>query len=281
MEAYDLRFSGIARLYGRRAWQRFRTARVAVIGIGGVGSWAAEALARSGVQDLTLIDLDEICITNTNRQIHTLHATIGQAKVSVMAERLRAINPEIQVQCVQDFFTPATADTLLAIDYDVVIDAIDSLQNKALLIARCRERGLPLVSVGGAGGRSDPSQIRIADLSLSQNDALLRKTRRLLRSEYEFPSQGSLGVPTVFSLETPLFPGADGEVCERREAGSQARLDCDGGFGSASFVTGAFGFAAAAAALRVIAEAPKQKETETKEAGAEAEAEEEQEALPG
>lgn len=253
MEAYDLRFSGIARLYGQRAWQRFRQARVAVIGIGGVGSWTAEALARSGVQDITLIDLDEICITNTNRQIHTLEGTIGQAKVSAMAQRLKAINPDIRVAGVQDYFTPETAAQLLAPGYDVLIDAIDSLQNKALLIARCRERGLPLICVGGAGGRSDPSQIRIADLSMSQNDALLRKTRRLLRSDYHFPPAGPFGIPSVFSLETPLFPGADGEVCARREAGSSTRLDCDAGFGSASFVTGAFGFAAASAALRLLA----------------------------
>ncbi len=253
MEAYNLRFSGIARLYGRRAAGIFQTAKIAVVGIGGVGSWAAEALARSGIQHITLIDLDDICITNTNRQIHTLHHTIGQPKVEVMAQRLRTINPEAHVELIQDFFTGTTAETLLAPRYDLVIDAIDSLQNKALLIASCRRLGIPLVSVGGAGGRRDPSLIRVADLALSQNDALLRKTRRILRADYGFPNSGTLDIPTVYSIEIPVFPGSDGEVCERREEGSKTRLDCDGGFGSASFVTGSFGFAAASAALRYLA----------------------------
>ncbi len=256
MDSYELRFSGIARLYGRTAWQKLRTARCAVIGIGGVGSWAAEALVRSGIQHVTLIDLDDICITNTNRQLHTLHHTIGEPKVSAMATRLQAINPDATIISVQDFFTAQTADTLLRDGFDVIIDAIDSTKNKCLLIAACRERGIPLVSVGGSGGRSDPSQIRMADLSETTNDALLRQTRRHLRTHFQFPSEGPLGVRAVYSLESPVYPGKDGEICTVREPSSQARLDCDGGYGSASFVTGSFGFAAASAAIKIVATLP-------------------------
>lgn len=259
MDAYELRFGGIARLVGRKAWQQLRQARVAVIGIGGVGSWSAEALVRSGIEKISLIDLDEVCITNTNRQLHTLHGEIGRAKVSVMAERLKAINPAAEIQAIQDFFTAETSSQLLEPGYDLIIDAIDSTRNKCLLIASCRERGIPLVSVGGSGGRCDPSQIRIADLSASTHDALLRQTRRRLRQHYDFPSEGSLGVPTVFSLEDPVFPGQDGEVCTVRDPNTKARLDCEGGYGSASFVTGSFGFAAASAGIRLYLEHQRQK----------------------
>src|SRR6478735_3435704 len=137
MDPYQQRFNGIARLYGTAALERFRTAHVAVIGIGGVGSWTAEALARSGVGHLTLIDLDEICVSNSNRQLHTLTATIGLSKVQVMAERLRAINPELRVDVIEDFFTSSTAEQILRQRFDGLVDAIDSLKNKCLLIARC------------------------------------------------------------------------------------------------------------------------------------------------
>ncbi len=253
MSPYELRFSGIGRLFGRRAWQRFQGAHVAIVGIGGVGSWTAEALVRSGVGRITLIDLDDICITNTNRQAHALSDSIGREKVTVMAERMRLINPECEVQTVAEFFTAQTADALLAPGYDLVVDAIDSLQNKCLLIASCYRQNIPLVTVGGAGGRQDPTQIRCDDLSLSRADGLLRQVRKQLRSRYEMPASGLLGIPAIFSLEAPVFPGQDGEVCERREQGTQLRLDCESGYGTASFVTGTFGFAAASAALKLLA----------------------------
>jgi tRNA A37 threonylcarbamoyladenosine dehydratase len=226
---------------------------VAVIGIGGVGSWSAEALARSGIARLTLIDLDDVCITNTNRQAHALHNTIGREKVAVMAERLRLINPECEVTTISEFFTAQTAESLLAQPYDLVIDAIDSLQNKCLLIALCWQKNIPLVTVGGAGGRQDPTQIRCDDLSLSRADGLLRQVRKHLRQRYAMPAEGLLGIPAIFSLEAPVFPSKDGEVCARREDASQLRLDCEAGYGTASFVTGTFGFAAAAAGLKLLA----------------------------
>ncbi len=255
MSPYELRFSGIGRLYGQKAWQRFQTSHIAIVGIGGVGSWTAEALARSGVARITLIDLDDVCITNTNRQAHALADTVGREKVAVMAERLRLINPECDVRTMSEFFTAQTAETLLAPSYDLVIDAIDSLQNKCLLIASCWQRKIPLVTVGGAGGRQDPTQIRCDDLSLSRADGLLRQVRKQLRQRYGLPAQEHLGIPAIFSLESPVFPGKDGEVCSRREEGSQLRLDCEAGYGTASFVTGTFGFAAAAAGLKLLAAA--------------------------
>jgi tRNA A37 threonylcarbamoyladenosine dehydratase len=254
MDSYELRFNGMARLFGRKAWQTFRSKRVAVIGLGGVGSWAAEALARSGLGAIDMIDLDEICITNSNRQLHALEGTIGQPKVEVMAARLQLINPDARVTPIVDFFTASTAQQLLDKPYDLVIDAIDSLQNKCLLLALCRDRQIPIVTVGGAGGRLDPTQIRLADLTQSTSDALLRQTRKVLRQKHNFPSEGPWGIPAVFSIERPLFPGSDGEVCHQREDGVNLRLDCESGYGSASFVTGSFGFAAVSAGLRILAE---------------------------
>ncbi|MCX6131812.1 MAG: tRNA threonylcarbamoyladenosine dehydratase, partial [Proteobacteria bacterium] len=182
MDGFQQRFNGIGRLYGEKALQRFQASHLAVIGIGGVGSWTAEALARSGVGRLTLIDLDEVCISNSNRQVHALQNTIGQLKVNVIAERLRLINPQLEVSAIGDFFTSQTSERLLDIGFDGVVDAIDSLQNKCLLIARCRARHIPIVTVGGAGGRRDPTQIQVHDLSASSHDALLRHVRRELRN---------------------------------------------------------------------------------------------------
>ncbi len=249
MNAFQQRFNGIARLYGEAALERFRTAHVAVVGIGGVGSWTAEALARSGVGHLTLIDLDEICVSNSNRQLHTLTETIGQSKVRVMAERLRAINPEIQVAAIEDFFTSSTATQLLSGGFDGLVDAIDSLKNKCLLLARCQELRIPLVTVGGAGGRRNPSKVQIADLSATSSDGLLRQVRRELRHQYQFPKEGSFHIPAVFSTEAPVFPTSDGGICDKPQAGQGGKGGCEQGYGAASFVTGAFGFAAAAAML--------------------------------
>ena len=255
MDGYQQRFNGISRLYGAKALAIFQRSHLAVIGIGGVGSWTAEALARSGIGKLTLIDLDEVCISNSNRQLHTLQNTIGQLKARVMAERLLLINPELSVDAIGDFFTSQTADRLLDRGFDGLVDAIDSLQNKCLLIAKCRSRGLPIVTVGGAGGRRDPCKLLSDDLSSSSHDGLLRQVRRELRSTYGFPAQGSFGVPAIFSCEAPVFPGSDGEVCTTRQLGERSQGGCEHGYGAASFVTGAFGFAAAASILEQLIQA--------------------------
>ena len=251
----DPRFAGIERLYGAGSVARLAAARVAVIGLGGVGSWAAEALARSGVGALTLIDADEVCVSNANRQLHTLEGTLGKAKVAVMAERLRGINPQLAVDAVERFVTPATLVELLDRGFDLVLDACDAFRVKVEMVAWCRRRKLPLVVCGSAGGRTDPTMIRVRDLSRTEHDALLSLMRRKLRQEFRFPSYRDryFGVPAVYSLENVRYPQADGSVCGTRPADSDSlQLDCGGGLGAATHVTATFGFAAVGRALETL-----------------------------
>ena len=253
------RFSGVARLYGTDSLDRFLTSRVAVIGIGGVGSWTVEALARSGIGRLTLVDLDEICISNVNRQLHAMDGQIGRLKTAAMAERARAIHPSCEVESVDAFFREENADEILGRGFDVVVDAIDSVRHKALLLARCRARAIPVVTCGGAGGRRDPTRIRRADLAETSHDPLLLAVRRSLRSHHGFPKSNdgkrsqSFDIPAVFSDEPRCFPQCDGSVASSREAGSDLRLNCESGYGTSSPVTATFGLAAAAAALDLLA----------------------------
>ncbi|RZA23938.1 MAG: tRNA threonylcarbamoyladenosine dehydratase [Proteobacteria bacterium] len=252
MNDHEQRFGGIGRLYGQKAFGLLKNAKVAVIGIGGVGSWTAEALVRTGLTDITLIDLDEVCISNTNRQIHALDGNIGKSKAEAMKERMQLINPSVKVTTIVDFFTQSTADEILSLDFDIMIDAIDSVDNKCLLIAECIRRQKALVTCGSVGGRIDPTQIRKADLNSTTNDTLLRNVRKKLRKNHSIPAEGPLGVPAVFSLEIPVFPNAFGEVCAVREKGVNSRMDCSTGFGTATQVAGSLGFAAAAAAIELF-----------------------------
>ena len=249
------RFGGLGRLYGRSALDRLRRAKVLVVGLGGVGSWAVEALARSGVGAITLVDLDDICVTNVNRQLHALDGQIGRAKAIALAERVKAIAPECRVEVVEAFFTEATADDILGPGYDGVIDAIDSSSNKALLIAQCVRRGVACVTAGGAGGRRDPTQIRSSDLGDSGRDPLLKILRKRLRRDHGFPKGEGVrfGVRCVYSQERPVFPWADGVCRLEPEPGSALRLDCESGFGTGVFVTGAFGLATAAELVALVA----------------------------
>ncbi len=259
---YIDRFGGIGRLYGIAGLQRLAAARVCVVGIGGVGTWAAEALARSGVGAITLIDLDDVCVTNTNRQIHAMANTVGQMKVLAMKERILQINPECQVSAIEGFLTASNMESLLlAADeapYDYVIDCIDSVKNKAALLAFCKRRKLRVVTTGAAGGQTDPTQIQIADLNKTTNDPLARKVRSLLRREYNFSRNPSrnYSIPCVFSTEQLVYPQPDGSVCQMKSFdGDSTRLDCSSGFGSATMVTGTFGFVAASRVVKRIAEA--------------------------
>lgn len=249
----DPRFGGVGRLYGEAGLARLKSAHVAIVGIGGVGSWAVEALARSGVGALTLIDLDDICITNTNRQIHALEGQVGRSKVEAMADRVQLIHPECTVTPVQEFFTQKTAEDLLGPEterrFDCVLEAIDRPRLKALMLAMCRARGIGAVTVGGAGGRRDPASIRRADLTATVQDGLLRETRKRLRRQYGFDPQGPWDIPAVYSVEKAVYPTADGRVCDTPEARRSLRIDCATGFGTAAFVTGAFGLAAAASVV--------------------------------
>ena len=255
MDDYEQRFSGLARLYGNAGLARLRAAHVAVVGLGGVGSWTVEALARSGVSALTLIDLDDVCITNVNRQLPAIDGQIGRPKTDALADRAHAINPACRVEIIAQFFTAANAHELLASGYDFVIDAIDKLSHKFAVITGCRARGLNVLTVGGAGGKRDGTAVRVADLADSTQDELLKQVRRKLRREAGFPhGEGvQFGVPCVYSPERPVFPWSDGTCAAEEEPGSNLKLDCATGFGTATFVTGAFGFAAAGEVVRRLA----------------------------
>ncbi len=254
MKNYDARFGGIQRLFGTDAQARLRQAHVCVVGIGGVGSWAVEALARTGLGTLTLVDLDDVCISNVNRQAHAVTGEFGKPKVEAMAARVHLIHPDGIVHARQELFTATTAERLLTPKYDCVLDAIDSKAMKALLIARCCERRLPVVTVGGAGGRRDPTAIRVADLARASHDGLLSNVRSILRTQHGFPRdlKQEFGVTCVYSPEAQVFPTRDGGICAQREPDTRLRLDCRTGYGTATFVTGAFGFAAAAQVVKQI-----------------------------
>jgi tRNA A37 threonylcarbamoyladenosine dehydratase len=251
------RFAGIDRLYGRGSGHILAGKHVCVVGLGGVGSWAVEALVRSAIGRLTLIDADEICLSNSNRQLFALDGQFGRGKAEVLAERCRSINPKIQVDAVASFLTAANMEALLDRDYDLVLDACDSFRSKVELIAWCRRRKLPLVVSGSAGGRTDPTQVRVRDLSRTEHDALLALVRKKLRAEFNFPKNKDryFGVPAVYSLENVKYPQADGSVCGTRPdmpADAALKLDCGAGLGAATHVTGAFAFAATARALEIL-----------------------------
>jgi tRNA A37 threonylcarbamoyladenosine dehydratase len=256
---YEARFSGIQRLYGQDGLARLRLAHVCVVGIGGVGCWAVEALARSGMGELTLVDLDEVCVSNVNRQLHAVDGEFGREKVNVMADRIERINPECRLHPVPEFFTESSAAGILGRRFDYVLDAIDHVQNKCLLLLRCRALGIPFITTGGAGGRRNPLAIQVNDLSLAGQDRLLKAVNRSLRREHGFP-RGDLpfGIDAVFSTERPVYASPDGGICDQRNSESDPRITCNSGYGTASFVTGAFGFAAASHVVQRIASGGKE-----------------------
>lgn len=250
-DSYFHRFSGIARLYGKSALDTFSQAKVCVIGIGGVGSWAAESLARSGINHITLIDMDDVCITNTNRQIHALKENIGQAKTDVMAQRIKQINPECQVDCIDDFINQHNVCDYLGTKdqpkFNFIIDAIDSVRDKAAVIAHCRRNKLKMITIGGAGGQKDPTKIRIVDLAKTVQDPLASKLRERLKHDYKLTkdSKDKFGIPCVYSTEQLIYPTQNGEVCFiKNQAEGTKKMDCASGFGAITNVTATFGFVA-------------------------------------
>lgn len=249
-DGYFDRFAGVGRVLGKRALDQIRGAHIAVVGIGGVGSWTAEALARTGVGTITLVDLDDVCVTNTNRQVLALTPTVGKPKVEVMADRIRAIWPDVDVRPVLDFYTPSSADEILSGGFDVVVDCIDAYRDKLHLIETAKARKIPLVVVGGAGGRVDPLRMQVADLNRTAGDALLKRIRRDLRGKIGFDRERPWGIRTVFTDEQRRFPGQDGEPCD--VAGSNARMDCREGMGALSWVTGTMGLIAAKEAIDLV-----------------------------
>ncbi len=249
------RFGGIARLYGSDGLARLAAAHVAVVGVGGVGSWAAEALVRSGVGEISLFDLDDVCVTNSNRQSHALAETIGRPKVEVLAERLRAINPACVVHPVADFVSRDNMAECITEQLDFVLDCIDGVAAKAALISWCKRRKIGLVSTGGAGGQVDPTQIQVCDLNKTFNDPLAAKVRSTLRRDYGFSRTAgrNYSVPCVFSTEQLRYPSPDGGVCQSKSfVGEGVKLDCAGGFGASMMVTASFGMVAAAKAVEKL-----------------------------
>ena len=258
MGDYEERFSGIGRLYGAAALPRLRAAHVCVIGVGGVGAWTVEALARSGVGALTLIDADDVCVTNTNRQLPALTNTVGRSKVDVLAERVRLIWPGCLVTTKAEFLTESNATELLTPAFDFVLDAVDRMSIKTCIIHTCRQLERRVLVCGSAGGRRDPTAIRAVDLGLAGQDELLRQVRRKLRRELGWEHgvrkhATAMGVPCVFSPEKPVYPHTDGTCHPAPEEDASLRMDCASGFGAATHITGVFGFVAASEIVRRIA----------------------------
>lgn len=249
------RFSGVENVYGKAALERFRAAHVCVIGLGGVGSWAVEALARSAIGRLTLIDLDNIAVSNINRQIHALDDTIGVPKVEAMRARIASINPQCRVDLVEDFITAENLGDRVSCEYNHVIDCIDNFRVKAALAHHCKRNKIKLVITGGAGGQLDPRQIRIADLSRTEHDPLLSKVRKLLRQDYGFSRnlKRRFDIPCIYSHEQLAWPGGNGETtADKSTSPSTTGLNCETGLGSAVTVTASFGLFAASHVLRML-----------------------------
>lgn len=242
LDNYEQRFGGIGRLYTPEGLAKLRAAHICVIGIGGVGSWVVEALARSGIGQITMIDMDDICVTNINRQLPALSGNIGKLKTEIMSERVKLINPECTVNIIDDFISPENQGDYLNRGYDYVIDAIDNVKTKAALIAYCKRNKIKIITIGGAGGQTDPSQIQIADLSKTIQDPLLAKVRSVLRKDFNFSQnpKRKFAVDAVFSTQPLIFP--------QMTAGCEisATMNCANGFGAATMITATFGFFAVA-----------------------------------
>lgn len=242
-DEYERRFAGVSKVYGETAFQGYEQQHVMVIGIGGVGSWAVEALARSGVGELTLMDMDVVAASNINRQLPALSSTLGHEKIEVMAERCRQINPRIKLNLVDDYLSPDNVAEMMQSAPDVVLDCIDDVKAKLALMLYCRFQKIPLIVSGGAGGKIDPLKIRVADLSKTEQDPMLAKLRSQLRSKgiCKKPKE-KFGISCVYSIDNP-FSSAD--VCP------SAGLRC-GGYGSAVVVTSSFAMVAVAEVLKKL-----------------------------
>jgi len=245
------RFSALSRVYGDKVAEQLPQLRICVVGIGGVGSWAAEALARSGVGKLVLIDADDVTIGNTNRQIHAMTDDFGKSKVTVMEQRISQINPHCDVNAIDDMLVENNLQKYIRSDYDYVIDAIDSIRFKAALINFCKRQKIRIITTGGAGGRIDPGAVTTADLSRTWNDPLAAKVRSRLRADFGFSKNPKrrFGIECVYSSEQPVYPDGSGEVSRAKPGVAGVTLDCDTGYGSAVTVTATFGMIAAARAL--------------------------------
>ncbi len=260
--AYRLhrRFDRMGRLVGDQGMEKLFASHVMVVGLGGVGSFAVEALARSGIGKLTLVDFDRVCITNSNRQLQAMQGTIAKAKAQVLADRVQLINPQVQVRPIPIFYSDKTSDELLSLRPDFVVDAIDNVTAKCHLLAHCKRRGIPVVCSTGAAGRMDPTAVRVVDLSETAIDPLADAVRRALRQKHDFPGKGLFGISAVYSTEHPAEP-----IELHYDGGDGFRCVCPGGkndfhscedrhviYGTAGFVTGTFGLACASVVVRAL-----------------------------
>jgi tRNA A37 threonylcarbamoyladenosine dehydratase len=250
-------FDGVQRLYGIDNYTAITKAHICVVGIGGVGTWVAEALARSGVGEITLIDMDDVAQSNINRQLVALLSTVGDAKIAVMGERIKDINPDCKVTLIEEFVGESNLEACLDRNYDYVIDACDSIKAKAMMVAWCKYNKVPIITIGGAGGQRDPSQVKIVDLAMTRVDPLAAKLRSVLRSQYGFSKnlKSRFRIECVCSTEQLHYPQPDGTVDWAKSANvAGAKMDCSRGFGAVSFVTGTFAFIAVGRVLeRIVA----------------------------
>ena len=242
-DEYDRRFAGVAKIYGDDSFHHYENSHVMVIGIGGVGSWAVEALARTGIGEVTIVDMDVVAASNINRQLPAMTTTLGREKIEIMAERCRAINPRIKVNLIDDYLSPENVKEILAGNPDIILDCIDDVKAKFALMLHCRFNKIPLIVSGGAGGKLDPLKIRVADLSKTEQDPMLAKLRAQLRAKgiCKKPKE-KFGITCVYSIDNP-FSSTD--VCP------SAGLRC-GGYGSAVVVTSSFAMVAVSEVLKKL-----------------------------
>lgn len=254
-QSYQHRFGGLIRLYGTQACYKLLHSHILIIGIGGVGSWIAEALARSGVGTITLMDLDEICVTNTNRQVHTNCETIGQSKTAVMAKRLKDINPELIVHCIEDFLSKDNIADYITSGFSLVFDAIDNAIDKAEIIAYCKKNSYPIITIGSSGGKKDPSKITYGDVTKTPGDPMFLKIRNNLRRKHGFSrdTEQTFDVEAIYSTEPMTYPDKKGETSTSKgfiDAGE--KLDCGSGYGASTMITASFGLLAASRAIHLL-----------------------------
>ncbi|RLZ07233.1 tRNA threonylcarbamoyladenosine dehydratase [Acinetobacter sp. 2JN-4] len=262
-DEYDRRFAGVAKIYGESSFSHYENSHVMVIGVGGVGSWAVEALARTGIGELTIVDMDVVAASNINRQLPAMTSTLGQEKIEVMAERCRQINPRMKVNVIDDYLTPENVKEILNPVPDIILDCIDDVKAKLALMLHCRFNKIPLIVSGGAGGKLDPLKIRVADLSKTEQDPMLAKLRAQLRSKgiCKKPKE-KFGITCVYSIDNPF---SNVEVCPTSLGHSPhlapgqsaalfnpgSGLRC-GGYGSAVVVTSSFAMVAVAEVLKKL-----------------------------
>lgn len=252
---WDKRFAGVSRVIGTPSSQYFRQSHICVVGLGGVGSWAVEALVRSGLEHITLVDGDDICISNSNRQLPASSDNIGRLKTEVLKARMLQINPDLNCEIESNFLLPAQTQNFVEKPFDLIIDAIDHIPTKAALIASARRIKKRIVCSGGAGGLRNPMAICVKDLSRTTQDPLLSAVRKLLRQDYGFPQnpQRRFAVPCVYSEEQAVFPDGKGGVVSKRQVDqSSMKMDCSSGFGALMPVTATFGMMLASLAMEKI-----------------------------